>query len=149
MMDEKHEQIEVIDEKLAGSKKTQEKNPSSRMEKFKLPGDPSTRTWMMVITILLAVQVLLTVFQVVNAQIVRVNEERFRSQVVQGVATYTANVDELTAQMLTDYKNDVYNNSKVDTTAKQQVMGTEYNFNAILLLIKQNSRLMEMLSQLR
>lgn len=149
MMDEKHEQIEVIDEKPAGSKKTREKNPSSRMEKFKLPGDPSTRTWMMVITILLAVQVLLTVFQVVNAQIVRVNEERFRSQVVQGVATYTANVDELTAQMLTDYKNDVYNNSKVDTTAKQQVMGTEYNFNAILLLIKQNSRLMEMLSQLR
>jgi hypothetical protein len=107
------------------------------------------RYWLTALVVLLALQVILSIFQVVNAQIQQVREESYRKSVIQSVQTYTANVDALTVKMLDDYKKDVYNNSKVDNTAKQQVMGNEYTFNAIMLLIKQNSRLMEMLSQLR
>lgn len=107
------------------------------------------RIWKTVIIVLLALQVLLTIFQVVNVQINQMKEETYRKNVIQSVQTYTKNVDALTIKMLDDYKKDVYNNSNVDSTSKQQVMGNEYNFNAIMLLIKQNSRMMEMLSQLR
>lgn len=107
------------------------------------------RIWKTVIIALLTLQVLLTIFQVVDGQIKQAKEETYRKNVIQSVQTYTKNIDSLTVKMLDDYKKDVYNNSKVDSTSKQQVMANEYNFNAIMLLIKQNSRMMEMLSQLR
>jgi len=104
--------------------------------------------WVIVIA-LLTLQVLLTIYQVVDDRFYQAREEAYRKSVIQSVQTYTKNVDSLTLKMLDDYKKDVYNNSKIDSTSKQQVMGNEYNFNAIMLLIKQNSRMMEMLSQLR
>jgi hypothetical protein len=65
------------------------------------------------------------------------------------VMQYTQKVDQLTSQMLTDYKNDVYNSPKVDTTAKQAVMSGEYNFNVLMLVVKQNNRLLELVAQIK
>ncbi|MHC1785366.1 MAG: hypothetical protein AB9891_21900 [Anaerolineaceae bacterium] len=69
--------------------------------------------------------------------------------ITRSVAAYTGNLDKLTTQMLSDYKMNVYNNAAVDSTSKQQVMGLEYNFNALMLLVKQNSRLIELIAQSR
>jgi hypothetical protein len=69
--------------------------------------------------------------------------------ITRSVAAYTGNLDKLTTQMLSDYKMNVYNNTAVDSTSKQQVMGLEYNFNALMLLVKQNSRLIELIAQAR
>ena len=75
--------------------------------------------------------------------------QRQRSEMISTVAEYTATLDELTTQMLVDYKVDVYNNANVDTTAKQAVMASEYNFNATMLVVKQNNRLLEILAQMK
>jgi len=72
-----------------------------------------------------------------------------RSKLTASAAQYISSLDQLTNQMLTDYKNDVYNNANVDTTAKQGIMSSEYTFRAIMLLTKQNSRIMEILTQIQ
>jgi hypothetical protein len=111
---------------------------------------PARKNWLLrALLVLVSLQVLFSGYQTVLSQIRYQQEINHRNQVITSVATYTANLDALTTQMLDDYKENVYNNSNVDTTAKQQVLGTEYNFNAIMLLIKQNSRLMEVLAQMK
>jgi Na+-transporting NADH:ubiquinone oxidoreductase subunit NqrC len=111
---------------------------------------PARKNWLLIaLLVLVSLQVLFSGYQTVLSQIRYQQEINHRNQVITSVATYTANLDALTTQMLDDYKENVYNNSNVDTTAKQQVLGTEYNFNAIMLLIKQNSRLMEVLAQMK
>ena len=107
--------------------------------------DRSQKNLLLLITILLIVQVLISGYQLF--QDIRYQQQR--DKLVSSVAQYTDNLDELTTQMLNDYKADVYNNANVDTTAKQAVMSSEYNFNAIMLLIKQNSRLMEVIAQIK
>lgn len=102
---------------------------------------------MVVITVLLAIQILLSGYQIFHDIIRDQREAREKSVLTSSVASYTQNLDELTNKMLEDYKTSIYNNSQVDTTSKQVVMGTEYNFNAIMLLIKQNSRLMELIAE--
>jgi Na+-transporting NADH:ubiquinone oxidoreductase subunit NqrC len=97
---------------------------------------------------LLVIQIILSAYSVVMSQVQYQQSITHRNEVIRSVASYTANLDALSNKMLADYKNDVYSNPNVDTTAKQQVMGTEHNFNAIMLLIKQNSRLMEVLAQM-
>jgi hypothetical protein len=102
---------------------------------------------MVVIIVLLAIQILLSGYQIFHDIIRDQREAREKSVLTSSVASYTQNLDELTNKMLDDYKASIYNNSQVDTTSKQVVMGTEYNFNAIMLLIKQNSRLMELIAE--
>lgn len=111
---------------------------------------PPGKNWLLIVlVVLVSLQVVFSGYQTVLSQIRYQQEINHRNQVITSVATYTANLDALTTQMLDDYKKNVYNNSNVNTTAKQQVLGTEYNFNAIMLLIKQNSRLMEVLAQMK
>lgn len=95
--------------------------------------------------ILVAIQVLISGYMLVEDIIYQSK----RSQILSKVSDYTATLDELTTQMLVDYKVDVYNNANVDTTAKQAVMANEYNFNATMLLVKQNTRLLEVLAQMK
>jgi flagellar basal body-associated protein FliL len=100
-----------------------------------------------IIIILLTLQLAASTYQIYSAA-VREQRAAIQRQVLsKSVASYTANLDALTTQMLKDYKDNVYNNTNVDTSSKQQVLGNEYNFNAIMLLIKQNSRLMEVIAQ--
>ena len=101
-----------------------------------------------IIALLMALQVLLGGFQVVRDLVRDQQAEAQRVGIVAEVARYTANLDELTTQMLADYKQEVYNNPDVNSAAKQEVMGTEYNYMAIMLLIQQNTRMMEMLAEL-
>jgi hypothetical protein len=98
-----------------------------------------------IILCLLILQVLMSGFQTFQ----NIRSEVQRAQLIASVKKYTASADQLTTQMLSDYKKDVYNNANVNSTEKQQVMGTEYNFMAMMLLAKQNSRLLELLSQLK
>ena len=100
---------------------------------------------MVIISILLLIQVLISGYQAY----VRINDDRLRAKVTTSVAQYTAGLDELTSKMLADYKTDVYNNPNVDSTSKQAIMSSEYSFNAVLLLVKQNNRLLELLSQIK
>lgn len=97
------------------------------------------------ITILLVIQISISGYQLF--QDIRYQQQR--NKLTASVAEYTNTLDELTSQMLADYKADVYNNANVDSTAKQAVMSSEYNFNAIMLLVKQNSRLMEIMTQIK
>jgi len=123
---------------------------TSNMEDNTQPNLPARKNWMLIaLLVLVFLQVLFSGYQTVLSQIRYQQEVNHRNQVITSVASYTANLDALTTQMLDDYKKNVYNNNNVDTTAKQQVLGTEYNFNAIMLLIKQNSRLMEVLAQMK
>ncbi len=105
--------------------------------------------WLIVLVIFMGLQVLLSVYSSIMSQVHYQQEIIHRNEVIRSVTAYTTNLDALSATMLADYKKDVYNNTNVNTTAKQQVLGTEYNFNAIMLLIKQNSRLMEVLAQMK
>lgn len=105
--------------------------------------------WLIILVVFMGLQVLLSVYSSVMSQIHYQQEIIHRNEVIRSVTAYTTNLDALSATMLADYKKDVYNNANVNTTAKQQVLGTEYNFNAIMLLIKQNSRLMEVLAQMK
>ncbi len=100
---------------------------------------------MIFITILLLIQVLISGYQTYA----RINDDLLRAKVTSSVAQYTASLDELTSKMLADYKTDVYNNPNVDSTAKQAIMSSEYSFNAVLLLVKQNNRLLELLTQIK
>jgi hypothetical protein len=102
---------------------------------------------LVVILILMGLQVIMSGYQIYRDLIMERAQAIDQAVVKKSVSNYTANLDQLTNQMLSDYKANVYNNPKVDTTSKQQVLGTEYNFNAIMLLIKQNSRLMELVAQ--
>ncbi len=95
--------------------------------------------------ILLIIQVLISGYMLVQD----ILNQMQRNEILSSVAEYTTTLDELTTQMLVDYKVDVYNNANVDTTSKQAVMSSEYTFNATLLLVKQNNRLLEILAQMK
>ena len=101
-------------------------------------------TKMVIILILLILQVAFSGYQFYRS----VSNDIKRARLTESVAQYTANLDELTTQMLNDFKGDVYNNPNVNSTAKQAVMASEYNFNSTLLLIKQNNRILELLTQI-
>lgn len=98
---------------------------------------------------LLILQVLMSGYQVVDNIIQERAAAAQRAQLLADVSKYTTTVDQLTTQMLSDYKKEVYNSDAVNTTAKQEVLGTEYNFMALMLVAKQNSRLMEILAQVK
>lgn len=100
---------------------------------------------MVLILILLVLQVVFSGYQFYR----NISSDIERARVTTNVANYTASLDELTKQMLADFKADVYNNPNVNTTAKQAVMASEYNFNAVMLLIKQNNRILELLTQIK
>lgn len=72
-----------------------------------------------------------------------------RASIVQSVNKYTENVNALTNQMLEQYKKEVYGGGKVDTVEKQLVMGAEYNFMGLMLLVRQNNEIIKMLTQLK
>jgi hypothetical protein len=97
------------------------------------------------ILILLILQVLFSGYQFYRSII----SDLERARVTSSVSNYTASLDDLTKQMLADFKADVYNNPNVNSTAKQAVMASEYNFNSVMLLIKQNNRLLELITQIR
>ena len=101
--------------------------------------------FMVFILVLLLIQVLISGYQTY----LRINDDLLRAKVTTSVAQYTASLDELTSKMLADYKTDVYNNPNVDSTSKQAIMSSEYSFNAVLLLVKQNNRLLELLTQIK
>jgi hypothetical protein len=103
---------------------------------------------MIALVVLLTLQVLMSGYQIINDSIMERQKEETRTQLIAEVSDYAATVDELTSQLLADYKTEVYNNPDVDTAAKQEVMGTEYNFMAIMLLIRQNTRLLEITAEL-
>lgn len=104
---------------------------------------------LIVLVVLLTLQVLLSGYQIIHDISLEQQKEESRVQLAAEVAQYNDTLDELTIQMLADYKAEVYNNPNVDSAAKQEVMGTEYNFMALMLLIKQNTRLMEIAAELR
>jgi cytoskeletal protein RodZ len=140
--DEEHQESILKDEKpkitKSDIKKTEKKE---RQPLFKKPQNMG----LFIILCLLILQVLMSGFQTIRD----IRQDAQRAQLIASVTKYTASADQLTSQMLTDYKNDVYANTNVNSTEKQQVMGTEYNFMAMMLLAKQNNRLLELLSQLR
>lgn len=98
-----------------------------------------------VILCLLVLQVLMTGYQT----FLNIQDQVQQARLIASVQKYTSTTDQVVNQLLTDYKAEVYNNTNVNSTAKQQVMGTEYNFMALMLVAKQNSRILEMLSQLK
>lgn len=98
-----------------------------------------------IILCLLVLQVLMSGYQT----FLNIQDQVQQARLIASVQKYTATSDQVISQLLTDYKSDVYNNANVNSTAKQQVMGTEYSFNALMLVAKQNSRIMELLSQLK
>jgi hypothetical protein len=101
---------------------------------------------LIVLAVLLFLQLAVSGFQLYRDISTEARENARQAVINQSVASYSANLDALTTQMLNDYKANVYNNTAVDTTAKQQVMGMEFNFNAMMLLVKQNSRLMQLIA---
>lgn len=98
-----------------------------------------------IILCLLVLQVLMSGYQT----FLNIQDQVQQARLIANVQKYTATSDEVISQLLTDYKSEVYNNANVNSTAKQEVMGTEYNFMALMLVAKQNSRIMELLSQLK
>ncbi len=102
-----------------------------------------------VLVILMALQVLLTGYQIVRDIVQEQQAARQRASLSAEVAQYADTLDGLTTELLNDYKQEVYNNPNVDSAAKQQVMGTEYNFMATMLVIKQNTRMLEVLAEMR
>ena len=98
-----------------------------------------------IILCLLVLQVLMSGYQT----FLNIQDQVQQARLIASVQKYTATSDQVISQLLTDYKSDVYNNANVNSTAKQEVMGTEYSFNALMLVAKQNSRIMELLSQLK
>ena len=95
------------------------------------------------ILIVLIIQVLISGYQLYTT----INDKIRRAQLTESIAEYTTGLDGLTTQLLSDFKSDIYNNPNVNTTSKQAIMASEYNFNAIMLLVKQNTRIMEILTQ--
>jgi len=95
------------------------------------------------ILIVLIIQVLISGYQLYTT----INDKIRRAQLTESIAEYTTGLDGLTTQLLSDFKADIYNNPNVNTTSKQAIMASEYNFNAIMLLVKQNTRIMEILTQ--
>ena len=98
---------------------------------------------MVLILVFLIIQVLISGYQLYAT----INDNMHRTKLTQTVTDYTSGLDGIISQLLIDFKADVYNNPSVDTTSKQTVMASEYNFNAIMLLAKQNARIMEILTQ--
>lgn len=98
-----------------------------------------------VILCLLVLQVLMTGYQT----FLNIQDQVQQTRLIASVQKYTSTSDEVVNQLLTDYKAEVYNNANVNSTSKQEVMGTEYNFMALMLVAKQNSRILELLSQLK
>ncbi len=101
------------------------------------------------LVILMALQVLLTGYQIVRDIVQEQQAARQRASLSAEVAQYADTLDGLTTELLNDYKQEVYNNPNVDSAAKQQVMGTEYNFMATMLVIRQNTRMLEVLAEMR
>ncbi len=101
------------------------------------------------LVILMALQVLLTGYQIVRDTMQEQQAARQRASLSAEVAQYADTLDGLTTQLLNDYKQEVYNNPSVDSAAKQQIMGNEYNFMATMLVIRQNTRMLEVLAKMR
>lgn len=141
-IDEEH-QTNSIKEEIS---KSQDDKKEKATKKERRPVFIKPQNWgVFIIICLLILQILMSGFQTYQ----NIRQDIQRSQLIASVNKYTANADQLTTQMLTDYKSDVYNNANVNSTEKQQVMSNEYNFMALMLLAKQNSRLLELLSQLK
>lgn len=139
--DEEHQEAIINEEK---SKNTIENKKAGKKERKPLFTKPQNMG-VFIIICLLILQILMSGFQLYRG----IRQDVERSQLIASVNKYTTNADALTTQMLSDYKADVYNNANVNSTEKQQVMGNEYNFMAQMLLAKQNSRLLELLAQLK
>jgi len=133
----------IINKKKQGSEGSNMQPPKPVNEK-KLNRKKPDRI-VVLILILLFIQTLFGGYRLYQDITYQVN----RSKLTASAAQYISSLDQLTNQMLTDYKNDVYNNANVDTTAKQGIMSSEYTFRAIMLLTKQNSRIMEILTQIQ
>ncbi|MBA3074036.1 MAG: hypothetical protein FP831_10595, partial [Anaerolineae bacterium] len=113
--DEEHQESILKDEKpkitKSDIKKTEKKE---RQPLFKKPQNMG----LFIILCLLILQVLMSGFQTIRD----IRQDAQRAQLIASVTKYTANADQLTSQMLTDYKKDVYANANVNSTEKQQVM---------------------------
>jgi hypothetical protein len=110
------------------------------------PPEGKLPTLLTVLAILLFLQLAVSGFQLYRDISTEAQETARQEMINKSVATYSANLDALTTKMLDEYKTNVYNNTAVNTTAKQQVMGLEFNFNAMMLLVKQNNRLMQLIA---
>jgi len=120
---------------------------SSQINRFKIQMQRSPL--LAALVILMALQVLLTGYQIVRDTMQEQQAARQRASLSAEVAQYADTLDGLTTQLLNDYKQEVYNNPSVDSAAKQQIMGNEYNFMATMLVIRQNTRMLEVLAKMR
>jgi flagellar basal body-associated protein FliL len=145
LFEEENEKPEVSKprKKLLGKVGTTEPEAVKPVEKSP---ESKLRVILIVLAVLLFLQLAVSGFQLYRDISTEARENARQAVINQSVASYSANLDALTTQMLNDYKANVYNNTAVDTTAKQQVMGMEFNFNAMMLLVKQNSRLMQLIA---
>jgi Ni,Fe-hydrogenase I cytochrome b subunit len=123
-----------------------EKTEPEAVEPEEKTPENKLRGILIVLAVLLFLQLAVSGFQLYRDISTEARENARQAVINQSVASYSANLDALTTQMLNDYKANVYNNANVDTTAKQQVMGQEFNFNAMMLLVKQNTRLMQLIA---
>lgn len=124
---------------------TQSKEKTGKTPHKKVALQKPQNMGLFIIICLLVLQVLMSGYQT----FLSIQDQVQQARLIASVAQYTSTSDELTTQLLSDYNSAVYNNENVNTTAKQEVMGTEYNFMALMLLAKQNSRILELLSQLK
>jgi len=144
--DDKSEEKPVVDEapvKKVKDVKAEVVKPQK--EKKGLSFNKPQNVGVFIIICLLVVQVLMSGYQT----FLNVQDQVQQARLIASVQKYTSTTDGVITQLLSDYKSEVYNNANVNSTAKQQVMGNEYNFMALMLVAKQNSRILELLSQLK
>lgn len=112
--------------------------------------EPRKHNWLLIIIlVLVAAQVIISGYQTVMTQIRYQEEIAHRNQVILSVENYTKDLDSITTQLLKEYQQVVYSESNKANYQSQEVLGNEYTFKAIMLLVRQNSRLMKVLAQMK
>ena len=143
--DDKSEEKAVEEAPVKKAKEVKAETEKPQKEKKGISIKKPQNLGVLIIICLLVLQVLMSGYQT----FLNVQDQVQQAKLIASVQKYTSTTDGVISQLLSDYKSEVYNNTNVNSTAKQQVMGNEYNFMALMLVAKQNSRILELLSQLK
>lgn len=111
--------------------------------------DQTQNVVLIVVALLLLIQVVLTgysLYRDFQRDKIVTEQDAKRAELLAAVTQYTSANESLSTKLLSDYEQDVYNNPRVDSAVKQQVIANDYIVGYLRLIIQQNNQLLQIVA---
>lgn len=97
---------------------------------------------LILLIVLLSVQVIISGYGLYRD----VQKDKMTSELLTAVNQYILSNSALSDKLLKDYEENVYNNPRVDSAVKQQVIANDYIVGYLKLIAEQNNQLLQLLA---